>query len=174
MAEEKPLNDDLGSFAAALSDLAPRPMEINRDRLMYDICHAQSVELAADPNLSLWLWKCATSVSTMTAAVFAGLWFTASGSPVVPGDHVSRGPGSVGESTVTLSDEPLQGIDLRSSVSPSASVVSVPYIHQRNRLLAEGLEDGSLFLVPDRTGAIVAPTNQQIRDLILDPRELGG
>lgn len=170
MAEEEFMNDDLESFAAALGDLTLRPTEMNRDRVLYDVCHARVIQSMAGRRWRLRLWQCATSVSTITAVIFAGLWITSADGP----DHTSIDPDFTSSSEVMLDEESLQGIDLRSPASSSGNVVSVPYIRQRNRLLAEGLAEGSTFVIPDGEGASVPLTKQQILDSILDSRELGG
>ena len=139
MAEEQPLDDDLESFAAALTGLIVSPSRLDRERLTNEVIRAETLVMLSASRASLRLWKFSACLFMLMAATFAGLWLASisgqQGIERIAAQHFDR------EATPHVAIEQVEGIDLRSPTETLSHDFGYSYITQRNLALANGVEN---------------------------------
>lgn len=173
MAEEQSLNDDLESFADALRSLTPRPAQ--RDRLMFEIGQVTTQRRLSATQASLRLWKLATSISTLAALTFAGLWFAnvMGQSQIDPPKVETVAHLSERIKPQAVSPQP-QGNEFGTQNESPTGDFATSYIRQFNRALAEGIESIPLPRASGGRDSTVPRTYRDILESVLHSQELGG
>lgn len=169
------LNDNLDPLAAALSNLAPRSSELNRDRLMYEAGRSAALASITPNRSALRFWKITTSLSTLTAAFLAALTLPQLMEQPVEGPVPVRltqqeaspsetQPASEPDSILVLSPRP--GRTVRSG--------EMSYLDRRNLVIAHGIET-----LPTSRNSIDRTPNsslpyRELRNSLDDLSEVGG
>ena len=171
MAEKQPWNDDLESFAGALSSLTPQPTRLSRDRLMEDVW--RSAALRSENLTTLRFWKLATGVSTLTAATLAGLLLTQSVNRTVV-DPSFESPRPTESVAIRCDTEQRQGLDPKRIKDGPSSDFGLSYISERNRALAEGTENFPWPQISAPSNSIGSATIRELRESIIRSQDSGG
>lgn len=140
MVEERPIDDDLESFAAALKGLTPKPSDIDRHRVVRELASADKASEVVSMRRRLRFWKMTTGVSTAASVLLVVLLLAErTNHKSVDVDVANRSKGSLSISEET-SPYVLQGIDLKPTDVESGRDFNVSYIDIRNRALIEGVD----------------------------------
>lgn len=140
MVEERPIDDDLESFAAALKGLTPKSSEIDRHRVMRELATAGNASDVLSMRRKLRFWKLATGISTVASIALVVLLLTEHAiDRSVDLGVANQSKGNRAES-VENSPSVLRGIDLKSTDVENDRDFNVSYIDIRNRALVDGVD----------------------------------
>ena len=172
MDQEQPVDNDLESFAAALSGLKPRPSSTSHERLMFEVWRSQE---ALVYRRRLMVWKLATGVSTTAAVIFLML-FLGNLAPQLIADHrnPSASESSNQESSVViLPERPAQSPrDLPTEVSMNG--FEREHNDLRDHIFTEHFDDVPLSQISCNFNSSYATTYHDFWESAMNSTESGG
>ena len=175
MAEEPRLNDELESFAAALSGLVPRSSETSRDRLMYEAGQAAALAKAGKHRIALRFWRASSALSTLTAACLGALMMSgfALNQQVVPKAAAPvEQPAIASVAPVTRTPQMVDSHSMLIVSTPETTELS--YLKDRNLALAEGLDKVPTSPVAGSEEAIAPATYRELLRTLNSQRDFEG
>ena len=172
MDQEQPVDNDLESFAAALSGLKPRQSSTSHERLMFEVWRSQE-DLVNRRRLRVW--KLATGISTATALVFLAL-FLGSLAPQRIADHRIPSPSESTNrsySVVNVPERPMQpNRDLPTEVSING--LERRHIDLRDHVFTEHFDDVPLSQITGSFNSSNATAYRDLWESAMNSTESGG
>ena len=172
MDQEQPVDNDLESFAAALSGLKPRPSSTSHERLMFEVWRSQE---ALVNRRRLMVWKLATGISTTTAAVFLTL-FLENLAPQMIADQRNPSASQSSNQASSVGNVPERPMPSHQDLPTEVSMNGLErrHIDLRDHIFTEHFDDVPLSQISGNFNSSNATTYRDFWESAMNSTESGG